>query len=146
MKRILITCILCGLVAFGFSQSPSKVENIKKMLELSGAGKLGIQVAENMLTSFTKSLPDVPKEFWDDFKKQMNPEDINNLVIPVYDKYYTDSDIQQLIDFYQTPIGKKSISVAPQIMKESMEAGQIWGKMIGEKVLANLKAKGYLKE
>ena len=65
-------------------------------------------------------------------------------MIPIYDKYYTEDDIKQLTDFYQTPIGKKVISNTPLIMQESMQAGQSWGQKIGEKVIENLKVKGYL--
>lgn len=31
----------------------------------------------------------------------------------------------------------------PQISQESMQAGQVWGKEIGEKVMRKLKQKGY---
>jgi hypothetical protein len=144
MKRISIILLLCVLATIGFGQTNAKIENIKKLLELTGAGKMGVQAAESMLNSFKTSYKEVPEEFWIDFKKELNPEALVNLMIPIYDKYYTDDDIKQLTDFYQTPIGKKVISNTPLIMQESMQAGQNWGQKIGEKVVENLKAKGYL--
>ena len=144
MKRISIILLLCVLATIGFGQTNAKIENIKKLLELTGAGKMGVQAAESMLNSFKTSYKEVPEEFWIDFKKELNPEALVNLMIPIYDKYYTDDDIKQLTDFYQTPIGKKVISNTPLIMQESMQAGQNWGQKIGEKVVENLKVKGYL--
>ncbi len=54
MKRFLITLFLCGLLINGFSQSASKTDNIKNLLELTGSGKLGIQVGESMINSLKK--------------------------------------------------------------------------------------------
>lgn len=144
MKCISIILLLCGLTTIGFGQTDSKIENIKILLELTGAGKMGVQAADNMLTSFKTSYKEVPEQFWIDFKKELNPAALVNLMIPIYDKYYTEDDIKQLTDFYQTPIGKKVISNTPLIMQESMQAGQSWGQKIGEKVIENLKVKGYL--
>ena len=65
--------LFCGLTTKGFGQADSKIENIKKLLELTGAGRMGVQAAESMLTSFKTSYKEVPEEFWIDFKKELNP-------------------------------------------------------------------------
>ncbi len=97
-----------------------------------------------MMSSFKNSYSTVKQEFWDNFRKEINANDIENLILPVYDKYYTETDIDQLITFYNSPIGKKMINTMPLVMQESMKAGQNWGREIDEKVLARLKEKGYL--
>ena len=99
---------------------------------------------DQMMSSFKNSYSTVKQEFWDNFRKEINANDIENLILPVYDKYYTETDIDQLITFYNSPIGKKMINTMPLVMQESMKAGQNWGREIGEKVLARLKEKGYL--
>jgi hypothetical protein len=43
-------------------------------------------------------------------------------------------------------VGKKFAEKTPLITKESILAGQEWGKQIGQKVVDRLKDKGYLKE
>lgn len=68
------------------------------------------------------------------------------MIIPIYDKYYTADEINKLIEFYQKPLGKKLISVMPQIMQESMQTGQAWGEEVGKKVYKNLTEKGYVNE
>ncbi|HEY9865988.1 MAG TPA: DUF2059 domain-containing protein [Candidatus Obscuribacterales bacterium] len=40
---------------------------------------------------------------------------------PLYDKFFTEEDLQTMIDFYQTPTGKKTITVMPQLIQESMQ-------------------------
>jgi uncharacterized protein len=146
MKNLATTLLLSGLTFFGFSQDTSKIGNIKTLLAVTGSGKLGVQVVQNMLTSFKQSFPNVPEEFWNDFMKEVNPEVLTTMIVPIYDKYYTQEDIKKMIEFYQTPLGKKLILTMPQIMQESMQVGQTWGKEIGEKVYNNLKEKGYVKE
>ncbi|MFV5693292.1 DUF2059 domain-containing protein [Flavobacterium sp. LT1R49] len=146
MKRFSITFFLCGLLTSGFSQTISKTDNIKNLLELTGSGKLGVQVGESMINSFKKNYPNVPVEFWDNFLKEMNSDTLINLIIPIYDKYYTESEIMQLTEFYQSSLGKKVISTMPLVLQESMQAGQTWGKEIGEKVYNNLKEKGFVEK
>ena len=146
MKKITLTLLLCSLTFFGFSQDSAKIASIKTMLELTGSGNLGVQVAQNMLASFRKSLPDVPEIFWSDFSKEVNPEVLTSMIIPIYDKHYSFDEINKMIEFYRTDLGKKIISATPEIMQESMQVGQIWGKEIGQKVYENLKEKGYIKD
>ncbi len=46
---------------------------------------------------------------------------IETVYYPLYDKYFTEEDLQAMIDFYKTPTGKKTISVMPQLLQESMQ-------------------------
>jgi hypothetical protein len=66
-------------------------------------------------------------------------EFITLTVIPVYDKYLAKEEIEALTQFYQTPLGKKVVSVIPQIMIESqtegMQLGQKYGAQSMQEVL-----------
>ena len=146
MKQILITLLFCGIFTNGFSQSVSKTNDIKRLLEITGSGKLGVHVGQTMISSFKQSYPNVPEEFWNNFLKELNSDVLINMIIPIYDKYYSESEIRELTEFYQSALGKKVIATMPQIMQESMQAGQSWGRAIGEKVYTNLKEKGFVKK
>ena len=39
----------------------------RELLEVSGAGEMGLQVVQQMARSFSAANPDVPQEFWDRF-------------------------------------------------------------------------------
>lgn len=39
----------------------------------------------------------------------------------LYAKYYTEQELQDLIDFYQTSTGRKAIATLPQLTKEALE-------------------------
>ena len=58
-------------------------------------------------------------------------------------KYMTKEDLEDLIKFYQSPIGKKFAKNTPMIVQESMQIGQEWGMKIGEDFAKKMKKKGY---
>lgn len=59
--------------------------------------------------------------------RQLLPERINissiteQVFFPIYDKYFTEQDLKDLIAFYKTPTGQKSIEVMPDVLRESLE-------------------------
>ena len=145
MKKIIFVICLIITSSYGYSQSSKKTEKIKQLLELSGSAKLGVQVMNVMIPQFSKVYPDVDKKIWDEIMTEVNVQDLIDLIIPIYEKYYTEEDIDQLIQFYNSPIGKKSVEMMPFITQESMQAGQAWGSELSLKVINKLKQKGYIK-
>ncbi len=112
-KRILFCFIALASFQISYSQETTIREDIKEFLELTGAADLGIQVARQMMSSYHQIYPDVPAVFWDEFIQSIRAEDLTNLVIPIYEKHFTQGEIRELIAFYQSPIGTKMISVLP---------------------------------
>ena len=53
-----------------------------------------------------------------------------DLLVPVYDKYYSKEDLKQLIRFYDSDIGKKTIEVMPLLLADSALAGQEWSELV----------------
>jgi hypothetical protein len=51
-----------------------------------------------------------------DFGKLM--EDVS---MPLYEKYFSETELKDLIAFYKTQTGKKTLTVMPQLMGESMQ-------------------------
>lgn len=123
--------------------STEKVRDIRRLLDLTGAGNLGAQVMDQMLGSFKQSNPTVPAKFWDDLRREMNVGQLTELVVPIYDRHLSHDDVKQLIAFYESPAGRKLIAVQPQIVAESMKAGQEWGRAAAERILQRMKEKGY---
>jgi hypothetical protein len=144
--RTFIFILLIIVSTAANSQSDAKAKKIKSLLELTGSGNLGMRVLQNMVNSFKKTYTEVSEKFWDDFMKEVNADDLENLIVPIYDKHFTEPEIDELTKFYRTPIGKKMIEMTPVISDESMQVGRAWGKELGEKVAKRLKQEGYIKE
>ncbi len=121
-----------------------KINNIKKLMEITGSKKMSQQVITQMIAGMKKQLPQVPVAFWDSFVAEYDPDVVMNELIPVYAKYYTNAEIEQIIAFYETPLGKKITQVMPQVMQESMQIGQKYGVQMAQAALKKLQAAGYL--
>jgi uncharacterized protein len=62
----------------------------------------------------------------DEFGKYMSAETtyqefLERIYYPVYDQYFTETDLKDLVAFYKTPIGRKLISISPQLSATSQK-------------------------
>ena len=118
---------------------PAKEADIRKLLELTATTTIMKQTMESMETSIkpmvTNSLPEgdyrekLVDLFFERFHAKMDTQKLLELAVPIYDKYFSHADIKGLIQFYQTPLGQKTVKVLPPLTGEMREAGQ---KMGGE--------------
>ena len=67
-----------------------------------------------------------------------------DLVVPIYQHNFTEQDVRGLLVFYRTPLGQKLLKVQPVIMRESMLAGEQWGRQRFERRIGQLKSAGKL--
>jgi hypothetical protein len=125
------------------AKKPSaKEKDIRKLLEITGSAKMGKQMMDQMIKQMKVLQPAIPAKFWEEFKKEVKPSELVDMIVPIYAKHLTHDDIKGLIKFYESPVGRKFISVQPAIMRESMAAGQAWGRKLGMKIAKKLQAEG----
>lgn len=142
---LLATLFFSTLIPAANAQDDAKTKHIRQLMVVMGSDKIGTQVMTTMITTFKKTYPNVDAGFWDEFQKEAKTEQLINMMVPVYARHFTDDDIQQLIAFYSTPLGKKYVQEQPEIMQESFQIGMQWGQQIAQKVQQRLKEKGYIK-
>lgn len=140
MKKIITAVLLlvfcCSLSTVHAEVSKEKREQIEKMLRLTGMEKLMAQMKTQMIDNFRQKITDVPQDFWTKLEQRMDPKELLEKIIPIYDKYYTVEDLKAVNAFYESPAGQKVLSTLPQVMQESMKAGQEWGEKIGKQIAA----------
>jgi hypothetical protein len=120
--------------------APEKRAEIDKMLQLTGMTKLVDQMKTQMITGFKANMPGAPAGFWDKFAAKMDAQGLIEKVVPIYDKYYTIDDLRAVNAFYSSPAGQKILATLPQIMQESMAAGQAWGQEVAKKAAEEIAA------
>jgi uncharacterized protein len=116
-----------------------KIENIKILLELNG-GKRSYENSAIEIVDAVKHL--IPNFSEENFKKEDLEDiihDIENEIIPIYDKYFTDEEILGIIKFYDTPIGQSYLSKMGIVAMESMKIGNKYGEMIYNKLTEKFK-------
>jgi len=154
MKRstLMITMALFLLCSNAWAQkgatqetkiAPKKEAVIRELLAVTKASEMGTQVMSAMIDSFSVSMPDVPQKFWTRFMEKVDPRDLENLIVPIYDRHFTLKELQALVAFYKTPEGTSVITKMPVVMQESMMAGQKWGEILGQMVVDELQREGY---
>ncbi len=61
------------------------------------------------------------RRFKELFNQRINyAQMVEEVSYQVYDKYYTTEELKDLVAFYRTPTGQKTIKVMPQLFSESM--------------------------
>jgi hypothetical protein len=144
MKKIILIVLLTAGVVFS-THSQTKSQDIVRLLEITNTKAQAAQMFDLMMPSMLAAVPDVPSAFWTTFKSLLDLESFVNLLIPIYDRHFSHDDIRGLIQFYESPVGKKFIEVTPQITMESYAAGEEWGRKLGQDIVNELIKQGYLK-
>lgn len=121
-------------------------DRVRYLIELSGGADMGVMVFENMMMSFRDTFPDVPGEFWDRMVDVVETDDLMDILVPIYRKHFTAEDVDGLIRFYESPLGRKLIETQPDMVQESMSAGETWGERIAQEVVDRMIADGYISD
>lgn len=121
-----------------------KEADIIALLNVSGSTQVSDQILSNMLTNLKAMVPGPPDEFWDSIAAEVSGDEMNKMLIPIYDKHLSHADILSAIEYYRSPAGKRVVEALPAITEESMLVGQKWGEELGQKILIKLVNEGYL--
>lgn len=148
---LIILLSLLVVPAFAEELTDDKRADIEKLLVMTGAFDIGKQMSEATVEQMTKSLrqnrPDIPEQVLNVLPEEVNAvigenlDDFKALVIPLYHKHFTAEDIKGMIQFYSSPLGKKTIRVMPHLARESMQLGMQWGRSIAPEVNNRIKAR-----
>jgi hypothetical protein len=131
------------------SVSSPKEARIRELMDVTGTRNLGQQLIEAGMEQFRSSVldsqPDNPRAkqfveaFVSRFQKHFDPDSLNERVIPIYDKYLTAEDLQGLLDYYHSPLGKRMLKVLPEVTRESQAAGYALGQKAAQETMEELK-------
>ncbi len=127
---------------------PAKEKAIRNMFEVLGTTKMMQQViagmSSNMKPMLMSSLP--PGEyrekladlFFQKFQSKIRVEQLLDLTVPIYAKYFSKEEIEGLTRFYQTPLGQKALSVLPQTVIEMQTESMKLGEKLGREAMAEV--------
>jgi hypothetical protein len=102
----------------------SKEQLVHRMMCITGmeeALKTSIRQTQDMLAE------DMDEEMRPAFAKAMSLIDLDRIVNEtalVIEDVYTEDELQALVDFYESPVGKKSIRVMPEITARGYTIGR----------------------
>ncbi len=106
-----------------------KKSYIRQLMFLNGSIQSQHSSIQNMMEVLKFMIPDSM-----DITLADIAEDVLNEIIPIYDKYFTEDEIIQLMDFYHSDIGKSYLKNMGNITMESMKIGEKTAQLIMERI------------
>jgi uncharacterized protein len=131
MKKAVLVLLICS-ASFLSSYSQTKPELIKELFKVMHQDSVIDKTFSAMIPAMLKQVQSEAKDslakarsqetikatmpIMRDIAKRMMDEDM----VVLYDKYFTESEIKDFIAFYKTPSGQKLVKTQPEIQKELM--------------------------
>lgn len=143
-KRILTAVLVLGAWAFAIGQTTtaadqSSRESVMKFFAAMKIEQQAQQVQDLMMNQVTQSIQTMV-----DSDPKLSPEQKRKIIdsitpelaffrtlypiaemlqdmAPVYQKHFTDTDFNQIIAFFESPVGQKMLNESPKMMQESMQ-------------------------
>jgi len=130
MKKIILLSSLIVFMSFNVS-AQNKKDKIIKLFELMKTDKMMDSMVDNISNMFANKntgLKDakndsIQKEYMNyvmEETKTLSKRLINEDMVTLYDKYFTEPEIQKFINFYLSPEGKKLIEATPNMQNDIM--------------------------
>ena len=127
-----------------------KEADIRHLLELAGTkalmGQMMSGMQQNIKPLMIEALPageyreKLIDLFFEKFLAKANEAHLLDFAVPLYDKYFSAQEVKDLIRFYESPIGQKTITVLPELMAQLQEEGRKWGEDVGRQSMLEVLA------
>ena len=136
---------LVALPAAMCAQAPNaeRVAAAKELMQIAGVAKQFDEVMPYLMRqlaqSFTAIAPDKATQIGEVFgqlatKFVDRKGELIDEIAALYAEKLTLEELAALIAFYKSPIGTKFVAVQPEIMRQSIVAGQRWGARLGREI------------
>jgi hypothetical protein len=131
MKKITFISIFC-FIALINNYSQTKQESIKELFKLTKQDSMIDKTFNAMLPSMFKQMESQVKDSASKARsqemrdysfqkvKEIAKVMINEDMVIIYDKFFSQDEINDFISFYKSPSGQKFVNVTPDIQKELM--------------------------
>ncbi|GAA4320755.1 hypothetical protein GCM10023115_47960 [Pontixanthobacter gangjinensis] len=122
MKKIIFTLSILAISFSSFAQQSTSLEaKAIKLIKLTAGQQFDI-----MTEPIVEMIPEENREA---FKAELatSTEDLYAKLAAVYTESFTEQELDKILAFYDTPVGKKMVAITPELTKKGMEIGQAWG-------------------
>jgi hypothetical protein len=129
--------VLAMTVSVSYADEASHKKTVLKLLEVTNSQKMLDQTTtwmESMMRQQFDNLqlsPEgreaaaaVQKEMMAWFSEFLAWEKVRDIFIDIYIDVFTEDELNELIGFYQSPVGQKMLRKMPELMEKSMQKSQ----------------------
>ncbi|HEV8382960.1 MAG TPA: DUF2059 domain-containing protein [Gemmatimonadales bacterium] len=120
--------------------SPARLAAAHRVLDASGSIETMIAAMRANLPAQRLVNPQIPAEFWSRVEAKLveaAPELMDSIAV-LYARRFTQEELEAMVAFYQSPVGRHLRELQPGLVTESAALGQRWGMRIGAEIGASL--------
>lgn len=122
----------------------SKIDKIESLIDLLNTEQRMSSMIDNLINESLKTADSYDSLFWKEYKvKSTNivNDTLKPQIVAIYDKYFTDLEIDYMHDFYSSDIGKQTLYKYDQMLQEIMLLGLNVGEKISEQIVQEIEEK-----
>jgi hypothetical protein len=111
---------------------PAKEAAIRHLMDITETAKLGDNITA-FITNQVRSVmsrtiqPENLDKFMDTFSQKFGASApssaVTDAMVPIYARAFSMEDIQGLVQFYESPLGRRVVKALPDVMQDSQNAG-----------------------
>jgi len=141
IPAIVFTVIL-GLATALPAWADGRVTKARDLMKASGTEALLLQMMDQSLTGMMpllrRSLPEAPPGFFGLAQEEMAngfhqaTSDFISVGVAEYAQAFSEDELDQLLAFYNSPVGRKVITKQPELMDRVTKQSQVLGQRVGE--------------
>ena len=123
---------------------PARLKVARRVVQASGAEAIILKSIELTLPGQRAQSPTIPAEFWERFlvKARADVGVLVDSLAPVYATRFTKAELEQLLAFYESPVGRRVVADQPAIAQESQQLGMRWGTRMGAAIAVEMANEG----
>lgn len=142
-RRLVVTCSLVLVLAAGIAvpaaEETSREDALaRELLELTGGGDMAVEMMRSMIDSLPAAQPGLSREVLEEVIAELDPGELEDLVVPVYARHFTADEMEAAIAFYRTPAGQSMLRKMPLVMQETMRVGMEWQGDFARRVMERM--------
>jgi uncharacterized protein len=139
-KFFCLGLILCGIISY----SQTKQDKVKELISLNGSFTLSKEIEKEVISKYKKKYDNVPDSAWKPIEEKINIDELINKVVDIYGNRFSEKEIDQLLIFYKSDLGKKVIQNSPDMITEIQNSTSNWAMKVTQTINDDLEKMGYL--
>ncbi|MFT7511312.1 MAG: hypothetical protein ACI9QL_000516 [Candidatus Omnitrophota bacterium] len=120
-------------------------ELARQYLVLTGTDLSMAQVVKDIITPYRDELKQVPKIWWEEeFMPKIDVKEVQEAYIDTVLEEFTQGELEELVQFFKTPAGRKYVARFQSIDQNRMVQGMEWARKLRKLLTKELTRQGFM--
>ena len=135
MKKIILFLALAMFISPAYASKEEKAASLMKLMNVEATLNVGYNQALIPLSCQFIMTPTEEATLRTDFIKAVDAESFVKELSQFWLQNFTEQELDDMLKFYQTPAGKKSIALMPEYTKYMLTEQKKWGEKVMPKMI-----------